>query len=131
MSYIDSILETGERRMYSAQTHWLANARWHFFTANLFGTLVVTDRRIIEKTGIIRIQCRSVKLSQIASVTLQQSLWGRVLGYGNVLVRDSGGRGIIYRDVSDPRKLVHIVTKTASAAKHSPHDQSLASHLRR
>ena len=127
MSYIDSILEAGEKRTYSAQTHWLANARWHLFTANIFGALVVTDRRIIEKTGIVRIQCRSVSLSQIASVTLQQSIWGRVLGYGNVLVRDSGGRGIVYRDVADPKKFVHILTKSISVVRQIRQDQVLAS----
>jgi uncharacterized membrane protein YdbT with pleckstrin-like domain len=128
MSYIDSILETGERRTYSAQIHWLANARWHYFMANIFGDLVITDRRIIEKKGVIRIRCRSVSLSQIASVTLQQSFWGRVLGYGNILVRDSGGRGFVYRDISDPQMFVHIVTKSASVARHARHGQGLIGH---
>ncbi len=53
--------------------------------------LAITNRRLIYKRGIIWRFSREVNLSQIESVDVGQSILGRLLGYGEVAVRGTGG----------------------------------------
>ena len=53
--------------------------------------LAITNRRLIYKRGIIWRVSREVNLSQIESVDVGQSILGRLLGYGEVAVRGTGG----------------------------------------
>jgi uncharacterized membrane protein YdbT with pleckstrin-like domain len=53
--------------------------------------LAVTDRRVIFKTGIIRRHTVEINRSKVETVGVNQSILGRILGYGTVIVRGTGG----------------------------------------
>lgn len=51
----------------------------------------VTDRRVIAKYGLFRRHAVDTLLTGVSSVVVNQSAFGRMCGYGNVLVRGAGG----------------------------------------
>jgi len=52
--------------------------------------IAVTDRRVIVKTGLIRRHTAEMNMDKVESVTVYQSVLGRLLGYGSVHVRGTG-----------------------------------------
>ena len=52
--------------------------------------IAVTDRRIIYKEGFIRRKTIEMHMDKVESVDVEQSILGRVLGYGDILVRGVG-----------------------------------------
>jgi uncharacterized membrane protein YdbT with pleckstrin-like domain len=53
--------------------------------------LAVTDRRVIYKTGIFQRHSLEMNRSKVETVGVNQSILGRILGYGTVVVRGTGG----------------------------------------
>jgi uncharacterized membrane protein YdbT with pleckstrin-like domain len=53
--------------------------------------LAVTDRRVIFKTGILQRHTVEMNLSKVETVGVNQSILARLLGYGTVIVRGTGG----------------------------------------
>src|SRR4029077_2635892 len=52
--------------------------------------IAVTDRRIIYKRGFIRRHTIEMNMEKVESVDVNQSLFGRIFDYGDVLVRGTG-----------------------------------------
>jgi len=52
--------------------------------------IIVTSRRVIYKTGFISRNTVEMNLDKVESVLVQQSLIGRMLDYGSVIVRGVG-----------------------------------------
>ncbi|HVO90693.1 MAG TPA: PH domain-containing protein [Casimicrobiaceae bacterium] len=52
--------------------------------------LAVTNRRVIAKFGLIRRSTVEINLSKIESVRVEQSVMGRLLGYGSIIVTGTG-----------------------------------------
>ena len=119
MGYSEKNLVSGENLLYVARLHWiifitpvlvlligaamgrtvqgyivdgvgLFIAVFMFFdyAGSEFG---VTNKRIIVKTGLIATHAREIFLNRIESIQLQQSIAGRVLGYGSVIPAGTGG----------------------------------------
>jgi uncharacterized membrane protein YdbT with pleckstrin-like domain len=53
--------------------------------------LAVTDRRVIYKTGLIRRHTIEINRSKVETVGVNQSILGRLLGFGTIVVRGTGG----------------------------------------
>ena len=53
--------------------------------------LAVTDRRVIFKTGIVQRHSIEMNRSKVETVGVDQSILGRLLGYGTIIVRGTGG----------------------------------------
>ena len=52
--------------------------------------IVVTDRRVLFKTGVFGRRTAEMNISKIETVDVLQGIVGRVLGFGTVLVRGTG-----------------------------------------
>jgi uncharacterized membrane protein YdbT with pleckstrin-like domain len=52
--------------------------------------IAITDRRIILKRGFIRRDTAEMHMEKVESVDVNQSLFGRMLDYGDVTVRGTG-----------------------------------------
>jgi len=65
----------------------------------------LTDQRIIGKTGIIWRKSLEMVLSKVESISINQGIIGRILGYGSVIVRGSGGTHQGFPAISDPMKM--------------------------
>ena len=64
--------------------------------------LAVTDRRVIFKTGIFQRHTMEMNRSKVETVGVDQSILGRILGYGTVVVRGTGGSFEPIRFIGDP-----------------------------
>ncbi|APH53321.1 putative membrane associated protein [Granulibacter bethesdensis] len=71
-----------------------------------FGTeIVVTDRRVIHKQGVLVRRTVDINVVRIESVDVEQGLLGRWLGYGDVTLRGTGGGMETIRRVARPLDL--------------------------
>lgn len=52
--------------------------------------IAVTDKRVIHKRGFISRSTAEMNMDKVESVTVDQSLLGRLLGYGSVVIRGTG-----------------------------------------
>jgi uncharacterized membrane protein YdbT with pleckstrin-like domain len=64
--------------------------------------IVVTDRRVIFKRGILSRYTVEMNVSKIETVDVDQGLGGRLLGYGTVLIRGTGSGIEPLRRIGDP-----------------------------
>lgn len=71
--------------------------------------IVVTDRRIIYKTGWIARRTQEINITKVETVDVSQSIIGRVLGYGTVLVRGIGSSWEPLIQMSAPLELRNAI----------------------
>jgi uncharacterized membrane protein YdbT with pleckstrin-like domain len=72
--------------------------------------IAVTDRRIILKTGLFQRRTTKMHLDKVESVDVRQSLFGRSLDYGTVVVRGTGAGVEPLTNVAAPLNLRSFVT---------------------
>ena len=74
--------------------------------------IAVTDRRVIVKRGLIMRTTVEINMPKVESVDVRQSVIGRLLDYGAVIVRGTGGSpNILGPTVSNPLLLRRSVRK--------------------
>lgn len=64
--------------------------------------LVITNLRVIAKLGFIRRRTWEINASKVEGVEVEQSILGRVLDYGMVTVKGTGGGIAPIRNIDDP-----------------------------
>lgn len=64
--------------------------------------MAVTSKRVIVKTGITERRTVEILLSRIESVTVDEPALGRLLGYGTVIVRGTGGTPETFEKIYHP-----------------------------
>ena len=97
--YVDNNLIKDEHVVYETKYHWKI-----FFSLSGIFTLfiapalarwsdefVVTNKRVIIKTGIVSRKTLEMNLNKIESVNVDQSIMGRLLGYGDITIMGTGG----------------------------------------
>lgn len=52
--------------------------------------LVVTDKRFVMTTGVFTTKVLMMPISKVTDLTYQRSAWGRMLGYGTMVVESAG-----------------------------------------
>ena len=62
----------------------------------------ITDKRVVYKKGIIGRQTDEIRLNAIETVEVDQSVAGRMLGYGTVKVTGRGEAILLYKDIDEP-----------------------------
>ena len=77
--------------------------------------LAVTDHRVIYKSGLLSRHTIEMNRHKVESVDVDQSLLGRIFGYGTVVVRGTGGSLEPIRNIGDPLTFrSHITASQAS-----------------
>lgn len=64
--------------------------------------MAVTNKRIIIKTGLIMRRTLELKHSKLESLSVDQGILGRVLGYGSVKISGTGSTLEVFRGIEDP-----------------------------
>jgi hypothetical protein len=64
--------------------------------------IVVTTFRFVYKKGWIARNTQEVSLNKIEEITLHQSVWGRIFGYGKLVIRGTGVGVIELPNLDDP-----------------------------
>lgn len=75
--------------------------------------LAVTDRRVLAKTGLFSRDAFEVNLSKIEGAQIQQSIMGRMLGYGTVTIRGVGDPMPPLNDVDGPVEFRNALVQAA------------------
>ena len=108
-SYVDNNLIRDEVVVYETKYHWKI-----YFTLKGIFTLfispalkqwsdefVITNKRIIIKTGVVSRDTFEMNLNKIESVNVDQRIMGRILGYGTITVIGTGGTRQSFPDISN------------------------------
>jgi len=64
--------------------------------------LVITSRRVIAKVGFIQRRTWEINAAKVEGVEVLQSILGRILDYGTVTVKGTGGGTAPIRNVDNP-----------------------------
>ena len=79
------------------------------FLERLGTEIAITDRRIIYKTGLVQRHTVEISMDKVESVDVDQSVLGRIFGYGTVTVRGTGEAAEPLRNVAAPIALRNAV----------------------
>jgi Bacterial PH domain len=66
--------------------------------------MAVTNRRVLIKTGMGSRRTLDMMLSRVESIGVEETMWGRILGYGSVIVRGTGGTPEPFVKISHPQE---------------------------
>ena len=109
-SYVQSNLVAGESVVYEAKLHWITfislRAIFTLFIAPLIDRVTsefaITNKRIIIKVGLVSRRTLEMNLGKVESVNVDQSILGRILGYGTIIVIGTGGTKELFSDICAP-----------------------------
>lgn len=109
-SYIEANLGRDEHIVYRAQVSWMSQIWFFIFgllllpvmfigviffivaAINVMSTeLALTNKRVIAKFGFIRRQTIELNLGKVESIAVNQGIIGRMLNFGSIAVRGTGG----------------------------------------
>ena len=140
MAYVDSSLLPDEQIVYKATLHWtifwqcwviiligIVSLIFQPIVGGLIifvGLLVglrkfieyktsefaVTTKRVIIKVGVFRRRTLEVLLRQVEAISVEQTVLGRMLGYGSVTLTGTGGVREVFHNISSPlefRRQIH------------------------
>ncbi len=121
MSYVEESLSAGEKVEALFKLHWFAWVpMWLWVVLGLptFGItwLVaiyeflrlrnieqgVTNKRVIFKKGIVSRRTDEMKLGSIETVEIDQGVFGRVFGFGDVRITGRGISDVVFKAIDDP-----------------------------
>ena len=83
----------------------------------------VTHKRVLMKVGVFSTRSTELFLNKIEAIAVHQSLMGRMLGYGDIVVTGSGGTHEEFHDIQSPlsfRRAVQAVTDTQLTSHRLP-----------
>jgi len=80
---------------------------------------VITDRRVILKTGLMAREAKDLSLSRIQGADLIQTAQGRLFGYGDVDVKEVGEGSINFRQLRDPLGFRRVLEESVRSATSS------------
>ena len=86
----------------------------------LTSELVVTNRRVLIKTGAISRQTLEMFISKIESVGVDQSFLGRLLDFGTVIIRGTGGSEEPFTTIAHPLRFRNAVQRVQSDGAMQP-----------
>ena len=73
--------------------------------------IAVTNKRVIVKMGIATRRTIEVLLPRIESISVEEPALGRLLGYGTVTIRGTGGTPEVFENISHPLEFRQQVQK--------------------
>jgi len=79
--------------------------------------MAVTNRRILIKTGILSQRSIELLLSRVESIVINESFLGRILGYGSVVVRGTGGTPESFDYIARPKGFRRCVQEQIEATQ--------------
>ncbi len=79
--------------------------------------MAVTNKRVIIKTGLLRRRTFELLLSKVESIGVDEGILGRMLGYGTVVVRGTGGTPEPFSRVGHPLEFRRQVQQQIEASE--------------
>lgn len=69
----------------------------------------VTNKRVILKGGLVHTRTQEMFLNKIESVGVDQTVWGRMLGFGSIAIHGTGGSSEPFHNISRPLDFRHQI----------------------
>jgi uncharacterized membrane protein YdbT with pleckstrin-like domain len=82
--------------------------------------MAVTDRRVLIKTGMFSRHTLDLMLSRVESIGVTETGFGRILGYGDVIVRGTGGTPDPFVMIAHPQEFRRAVQEQCGLAGTPP-----------
>ena len=109
-SYVNKNLLKDEKVEYETRLHWkifitlsglltLLIYPWIIRSTSEF---VITNKRVIIKRGLIARKTFEMNLNKIETVNVDQSIWGRIFGFGTITIVGTGGTREVFDSISKP-----------------------------
>jgi uncharacterized membrane protein YdbT with pleckstrin-like domain len=77
--------------------------------------MAVTNRRVLIKTGMGSRRTLDLMLSRVESIGVEETTFGRILGYGSVVVRGTGGTPEPFVMIAHPQEFRRAVQEQISS----------------
>lgn len=109
-NYVNNHLVQQEQVQFETDYHWVIflslGALFTLFLKPLldrwFSEFAITNKRVIIKTGWLSRKTIEMNLQKIESVNVDQSVLGRILGYGDIHIIGTGGTRETFRNIQRP-----------------------------
>jgi uncharacterized membrane protein YdbT with pleckstrin-like domain len=109
-AYVNGNLIKDEIVHYETTYHWIIFFSWKSFLSlgiipmikRATDEFVITNKRVIVKTGLISRKTLEMNLSKIESVNVDQSVFGRIFGYGTIGIIGTGGTREVFSMIANP-----------------------------
>jgi uncharacterized membrane protein YdbT with pleckstrin-like domain len=79
--------------------------------------MAVTNRRVLIKWGLASRRTLEILLAKVESISVDESFWGRMLGYGTIVIRGTGGTPEPIVMVSRPGEFRRMVQQQAELSQ--------------
>lgn len=119
-SYVEDALIEGETILHQGRVSWWSV--WHLLAVGLVllpvavgivflvwawirvksTELAITDKRVIAKFGFISRSTMEISIQKVESIQVQQSLIGRMLDFGTLIISGTGTSHAPIPSISDP-----------------------------
>jgi uncharacterized membrane protein YdbT with pleckstrin-like domain len=111
-SYVESNLVKDEYVVYEGHNHWInfisLRAVLSLFLLPLIDNwtseYAITNKRVIIKVGLISRRTVEMNVQKVESIAVNQSILGRILGYGDITVVGTGASRETFEQISKPIK---------------------------
>jgi len=109
-SYVNKNLISGEQIVYQTKLHWITFVSLKGILTLFIAPLIayftsefaITNKRLIIKTGFISRNTFEMNHSKIESINVNQSILGRILGYGTLIIMGTGSTREPFAAIRDP-----------------------------
>ena len=119
-SYVEGALIEGEKVLHSGRVSWWSV--WHLLLGGVLllpivvglvflvwawirvtsTELAITNKRVIAKFGFISRNTMEIAVQKVESIQVQQSLMGRMLDFGTLIISGTGTSHAPIPSISDP-----------------------------
>jgi uncharacterized membrane protein YdbT with pleckstrin-like domain len=120
--YVQGNLISGEKVVYETRLHWIVFLSLRGLLTLWILPLVeywtsefaITNKRVIVKRGLIRRHTLELNLQRVESVSVDQTIMGRILGYGTITIIGTGGTREPFRRIAHPLEFRKAVEEQLS-----------------
>ena len=81
----------------------------------LTSEFAVTSKRVLGKTGLVRLKTTDIVLAKVEAIRIHQSVLGRICNFGDVLVTGTGGTEEILSYIPEPRLFSKTIQEQLAA----------------
>ncbi|HVL01102.1 MAG TPA: PH domain-containing protein [Dongiaceae bacterium] len=78
--------------------------------------LGVTNKRVVQKKGIVSRNTEEMKLKSIETVEIEQGVMGRIFGFGTVKVTGRGISDVVFKSIDDPMAVKRKIESISNPA---------------
>jgi uncharacterized membrane protein YdbT with pleckstrin-like domain len=82
--------------------------------------MALTNKRVIVKTGLVTRRTLELVLPRIESIIVEEPTLGRMLGYGTVIIRGTGGTPEVFEKIAHPLEFREQVQSEIAAPAKQP-----------